>query len=125
MKVYLLILLVAAAITYVSVPVVRHIALVTHTLTPVRSRDVHKVPVPRLGGVAMYVGMVAAIAVASHIPYLEGVFEGGSAWGVVTPGSLDFGLAGCATGVFPNCGADYRFFRFFHGHDDFCGTYRH
>ena len=82
MKVYLLILLVAAAITYVSVPVVRHIALVTHTLTPVRSRDVHKVPVPRLGGVAMYVGMVAAIAVASHIPYLEGVFEGGSAWGV-------------------------------------------
>ena len=94
MKVYLLILLVAAAITYVSVPVVRHIALVTHTLTPVRSRDVHKVPVPRLGGVAMYVGMVAAIAVASHIPYLEGVFEGGSAWGVVTFGGLL-----CALGV--------------------------
>ncbi len=94
MKVYLLILLVAAAITYVSVPVVRHIALVTHTLTPVRSRDVHKVPVPRLGGVAMYVGMVAAIAVASHIPYLEGVFEGGSAWGVVTSGGLL-----CALGV--------------------------
>jgi len=93
-KVYLLILLVAAAITYVSVPVVRHIALVTHTLTPVRSRDVHKVPVPRLGGVAMYVGMVAAIAVASHIPYLEGVFEGGSAWGVVTSGGLL-----CALGV--------------------------
>ena len=94
MKVYLLILLVAAAITYVSVPVVRHIALVTHTLTPVRSRDVHKVPVPRLGGVAMYMGMVAAIAVASHIPYLEGVFEGGSAWGVVTSGGLL-----CALGV--------------------------
>ena len=94
MKVYLLILLVAAAITYVSVPVVRHIALVTHTLTPVRSRDVHKVPVPRLGGVAMYVGMVAAIAVASHIPYLDGVFEGGSAWGVVTSGGLL-----CALGV--------------------------
>ena len=94
MKVYLLILLVAAAITYVNVPVVRHIALVTHTLTPVRSRDVHKVPVPRLGGVAMYVGMVAAIAVASHIPYLEGVFEGGSAWGVVTSGGLL-----CALGV--------------------------
>ena len=56
MKVYLLILLVAAAITYVSVPVVRHIALVTHTLTPVRSRDVHKVPVPRLGGWPCMVG---------------------------------------------------------------------
>ena len=38
--------------------------------------------------------MVAAIAVASHIPYLEGVFEGGSAWGVVTSGGLL-----CALGV--------------------------
>ena len=37
MKVYLLILAVAAAVTYVAVPLVRHLALVAGALTPVRA----------------------------------------------------------------------------------------
>lgn len=93
MRLYLLIALVAAAVTYLIVPVVRHVALVTHALTPVRARDVHTVPIPRLGGVAMFAGFFTAMAVASQVPFLDGVIDR-SAWGVV----LGAGLV-CALGV--------------------------
>ena len=46
MRVYLLVLLVAAAVTYMTVPIVRHVALVSNALTPVRARDVHSTPIP-------------------------------------------------------------------------------
>ena len=82
MKVYLLLMLVAAAVTYLSVPIVRHVALVSNALTPVRARDVHSTPIPRLGGVAMYAGFVSAVTVASRVPYLAGVIDS-SAWAVV------------------------------------------
>jgi UDP-GlcNAc:undecaprenyl-phosphate GlcNAc-1-phosphate transferase len=41
----------------------------------IRERDVHTRPTPRLGGVAMFLGMVVAIAVASQIPQLSLVFS--------------------------------------------------
>ncbi|MGK2348916.1 MraY family glycosyltransferase [Actinomyces sp. W5033] len=82
MKVYLLVLLIAAAVTYVTVPVVRHVALVSNALTPVRARDVHTVPIPRLGGVAMFVGFATAITLASRVPYLQASIDA-SAWAVV------------------------------------------
>ena len=81
-KVYILVLLIAAAVTYVAVPVVRHVALVSNALTPVRSRDVHTTPIPRLGGVAMFVGFATAIAIASRVPYLQAAIDD-SAWAVV------------------------------------------
>ena len=71
MKVYLLVMAIAAATTYVAVPIIRHIALVGNALTPVRARDVHSTPIPRLGGVAMFFGLFSAISVASTIPYLS------------------------------------------------------
>ncbi|MCL3777655.1 MULTISPECIES: MraY family glycosyltransferase [unclassified Actinomyces] len=82
MKVYLLVLLIAAAVTYVTVPVVRHVALVSNALTPVRARDVHTVPIPRLGGVAMFAGFATAITLASRVPYLQASIDD-SAWAVV------------------------------------------
>ena len=82
MKVYLLVLLVAAAVTYMTVPIVRHVALVSNALTPVRARDVHSTPIPRLGGVAMFAGFASAVTVASQVPYLAGVIDS-SAWAVV------------------------------------------
>lgn len=93
MRVYLLILLVAAAVTYVAVPIVRHVALVSNALTPVRARDVHTTPTPRLGGVAMFAGFATAVVVASRVPYLSGVIDS-SAWAVV----LGAGLV-CLLGV--------------------------
>ncbi|AMD87482.1 UDP-N-acetylmuramyl pentapeptide phosphotransferase [Actinomyces radicidentis] len=93
MRVYLLILLVAAAVTFVAVPIVRHVALVSNALTPVRARDVHTTPTPRLGGVAMFAGFATAVVVASRVPYLSGVIDS-SAWAVV----LGAGLV-CLLGV--------------------------
>ncbi|CAM2803539.1 MraY family glycosyltransferase [Actinomyces slackii] len=93
MKVYLLVLAVAAAVTYLAVPIVRHVALVSNALTPVRARDVHSMPIPRLGGVAMFIGLASSVTVASRIPYLAGVIDS-SAWAVV----LGAGLV-CVLGV--------------------------
>jgi len=40
----------------------------------IRPRDVHQEPTPRLGGIAVYVGMVLAALVASQVPQFEEVF---------------------------------------------------
>jgi UDP-GlcNAc:undecaprenyl-phosphate/decaprenyl-phosphate GlcNAc-1-phosphate transferase len=68
---YLLVLLLAAAVTYVAVPVIRWIAIRWGVLAEIRDRDVHSTPVPRLGGVAMYVGFLAAVLLAGHTPLLQ------------------------------------------------------
>ena len=84
MRVYLLVLLVAAAVTYLLTPTARWVALRTGAITALRERDVHAVPTPRLGGVAMLAGLAVAMAVASQIPFLHGVFEDARrAWGIV------------------------------------------
>ncbi|WP_298459398.1 MraY family glycosyltransferase [uncultured Cellulomonas sp.] len=84
MRVYLFVLLVAAAVTYLLTPVARWVALRTGAITALRDRDVHAVPTPRLGGLAMLGGLAIAMAVASQIPFLRGVFEDtGRAWGIV------------------------------------------
>ncbi|MCF2706626.1 undecaprenyl/decaprenyl-phosphate alpha-N-acetylglucosaminyl 1-phosphate transferase [Arcanobacterium haemolyticum] len=84
MRVYLLMMLLAATITYVSVPVARRVAIAVGAITQVRARDVHKTPIPRLGGLAMYGGLVVTFVIASHIPYLTRVLAPGSgAWGVL------------------------------------------
>ena len=89
MRVYLLIMMVAAAVTFVLVPVAKRLALALGAITQVRARDVHTIPIPRLGGVAMYAGFVVAFLVASQIPYLAKVFAFGSAaWGVLVGAGL-------------------------------------
>jgi UDP-GlcNAc:undecaprenyl-phosphate GlcNAc-1-phosphate transferase len=83
-RVYLLVLLVAAAVTYLLTPVARWVALRTGAITALRDRDVHAIPTPRLGGLAMLGGLAVAMAIASQVPFLEGVFEDTRrAWGVV------------------------------------------
>jgi UDP-GlcNAc:undecaprenyl-phosphate GlcNAc-1-phosphate transferase len=72
---YLLTLLVAAAVTYLLTPVARRIAVRWGAMTEVRDRDVHAIPTPRLGGVAMLAGFAAALLVASQLPFLGPVFE--------------------------------------------------
>jgi len=75
MREYLLVLMVAAATTYLSTGVVRRIAIGARVMAPVRDRDVHAIPTPRLGGVAMFVGMCAALLVASQLPLMRSVYE--------------------------------------------------
>lgn len=83
MREYLLILLVAAVFTYASTPLVRRIALAVGAVTPVRARDVHTVPIPRLGGVAMMLGFTAAVVVGSRLPYVGQLFENREIFGVL------------------------------------------
>lgn len=71
MREYLLTLLVAAAATYLTTGVVRRAAISAGVMAEVRDRDVHAVPTPRMGGVAMLVGLAAGLVVASELPFLS------------------------------------------------------
>ncbi|MDR1118774.1 MAG: undecaprenyl/decaprenyl-phosphate alpha-N-acetylglucosaminyl 1-phosphate transferase [Bifidobacteriaceae bacterium] len=84
MRTYLLLAVIAAVVTAVSVPLVRRFAVASGAITPVRARDVHTAPTPRLGGLAMYLGVAAALAVASQTEFLRPVFtESSSVWGIL------------------------------------------
>lgn len=89
MRVYLLVMLVAAAVTYLTTPLARWCALRSGAITAVRPRDVHAAPTPRLGGAAMLLGMAVAMVVAAQMPFLRGVFEGSTtAWAILGAAGL-------------------------------------
>jgi UDP-GlcNAc:undecaprenyl-phosphate GlcNAc-1-phosphate transferase len=73
-RAYLLLLLIAAAATYLLTPVARWCALRWGAITAVRSRDVHSIPTPRLGGIAMWAGLMVGLLMASQLPFLSDVF---------------------------------------------------
>lgn len=85
---YVLILLVAAAVTYIATPFVRSLAVATGAFTAVRERDVHSTPIPRLGGVGIYIGFVAAALVARNLPYLGTLFRDRQILGVLAAGGI-------------------------------------
>lgn len=70
MREYLLVLLVTAATTYLLSGLARRLALRTGAVAKVRDRDVHAVPIPYFGGVAMLLGVLAAYILSSHLPFL-------------------------------------------------------
>lgn len=70
MREYLLVLLIAAATTYLVSGVFRRLALRTGAVAKVRDRDVHTIPIPYFGGVAMLLGVAAAFLVAANLPFL-------------------------------------------------------
>ena len=96
MREYLTVFLVAATVTYLLGVVAREIALRTGAVAKVRDRDVHAVPIPYFGGVAMLGGLVAAYLVARRLPFLslsdDSVFHDAA---IVLIG----GAAVCALGV--------------------------
>ena len=70
MREYLTVFFVALTVTYLLGVVAREIAYRTGAVAKVRQRDMHEVPVPYFGGIAMYGGLVAAYLVARHLPFL-------------------------------------------------------
>ncbi|MEO7588216.1 MAG: MraY family glycosyltransferase [Arachnia sp.] len=70
MREYLLVLLVAAATTYLLAGLCRTIAVRTGAMATVRSRDVHTEPIPYFGGVAMLGGLAVAFWLAVQLPFL-------------------------------------------------------
>jgi len=85
---YLLLALVTAAVTYLLVPPVRIFALRIGAAPEIRERDVHKVPTPRLGGLAMFGGMAAGLVLAQHLPYVGGALADPQAGGGQTAMAL-------------------------------------
>jgi len=73
---YLLCLAAAAAVTYLTVPLARVLALRWGAMAEVRDRDVHDTPTPRLGGLAMLAGLIAGLLLASKLPQMSSVFTG-------------------------------------------------
>lgn len=75
---YLLVALVAAVVTAIVSVVVLRLSRRFKLAPEVRERDVHRTPTPRLGGVAMFVGILAAFAVASMQPEFAPLFSRGN-----------------------------------------------
>jgi UDP-GlcNAc:undecaprenyl-phosphate/decaprenyl-phosphate GlcNAc-1-phosphate transferase len=68
---YLLVFLTAAVVSYLLCVVARELAGRTGAVAVVRDRDVHAVPIPYFGGVAMLGGLGAGFLVAHHLPFLS------------------------------------------------------
>jgi UDP-GlcNAc:undecaprenyl-phosphate GlcNAc-1-phosphate transferase len=84
---------VAAAVTYVLARLIVPLAHRYKLYPKVRSRDVHTQPVPRLGGVAMFLGIIVAIGVASQLPQLSLAFsEPTKIWGILGAATIIFVL---------------------------------
>jgi UDP-GlcNAc:undecaprenyl-phosphate GlcNAc-1-phosphate transferase len=83
MRAYLLLLLVSAAVAWLTTPMARRLAVASGAVTALRARDVHSEPIPRMGGVAMLAGMAVALLVGSRVPFLAAVLGGRTAWAVL------------------------------------------
>src|SRR3954465_13910983 len=88
MREYVLTGAVVAAVCYLLTPYVRRFAEAIGAYTPVRDRDVHTIPTPRLGGLGMFGGICAGMLVASRLPTLQRVFDTSEMRGVLLGGLL-------------------------------------
>ncbi|QXQ09098.1 MraY family glycosyltransferase [Paeniglutamicibacter sp. Y32M11] len=75
MRSYLLLIGIAFMTSYLLTPVMRVVGSRLMPQQPVRARDFHKVPTPKLGGVAIVGGLYLGIGVASQIPFFHGIFK--------------------------------------------------
>lgn len=71
----MLICITAAIVTFLGTGLVRVIAIRGGAVAYPRDRDVHVAPTPRMGGVGMFLGIVAAIYLAQQLPALTRGFE--------------------------------------------------
>src|SRR4051794_23986982 len=93
---YLVVFLVAGTVSYLLCVVARELAMHAGAVAQVRDRDVHAIPIPYFGGIAMLGGLGAGYLVAHHLPFLslagEQVFH--DAGVVIVAGAII-----CAVGV--------------------------
>ena len=72
---YLIVFAVAFIVTVAAVPLVRRIAISHGIVDQPSARRVNKEPIPRLGGVAMYLGLLTALVV-EYVCELAGFWPG-------------------------------------------------
>jgi len=93
-KVYVLLMVVAGALTVLLTPLVRWACLRWGIVPKLRSRDIQSTPIPRLGGIAITIALVITMLISARIPYMAPLFETNAAWAVVVGA-----LAMCILGV--------------------------
>ncbi|HVV22061.1 MAG TPA: MraY family glycosyltransferase, partial [Pseudonocardiaceae bacterium] len=71
---YLLVCLTAAAVTFLLTGLVRKFAFRVGGVAVPRARDVHAIVMPRMGGLAMYGGVVGGMLLAHQLPVLRRAF---------------------------------------------------
>ena len=85
--------LTAAIVTYFATGGVRVLARRLGAVAYPRERDVHLLPTPRMGGLAMYLGVISAVFLASQLPALNRGFVYSSGIpAVVIAGGLVMGI---------------------------------
>ncbi|MFI9010176.1 glycosyltransferase family 4 protein [Actinosynnema sp. NPDC053489] len=72
---YLLVALTAAVVTFLLVGLVRALAFRIGAVAYPRQRDVHVQPMPRMGGLAMYGGVLGGMLLAHQLPVLRSAFD--------------------------------------------------
>lgn len=71
MKYYIFTAILTAAATLAFTAIVWRVGMRYKIYPAVRERDVHATPKPRIGGVAMYLGVLTAFALSSRVPYFQ------------------------------------------------------
>ncbi|MFT3899633.1 MAG: MraY family glycosyltransferase [Gordonia sp. (in: high G+C Gram-positive bacteria)] len=84
----------ATAVTFLLTSLVRVFAIRVGAVAVPRARDVHVIPTPRLGGIGMFIGAVAAIALAAQLPALNRGFAYSSTMTAVIVAGLIIVLVG-------------------------------
>ncbi|MBA0125206.1 undecaprenyl/decaprenyl-phosphate alpha-N-acetylglucosaminyl 1-phosphate transferase [Haloechinothrix sp. YIM 98757] len=72
---YLLVALTAAALTFLLTGVAKRFAVRIRAMAMPRSRDVHATPMPYMGGLAIYGGVLGGMGLAHQLPVLRRAFE--------------------------------------------------
>jgi UDP-GlcNAc:undecaprenyl-phosphate/decaprenyl-phosphate GlcNAc-1-phosphate transferase len=86
---YLLVGLTTAVVTFLLTGLARILALRIGAVAMPRERDVHRAPIPRLGGVAMYGGILGGVLLSHQLPVLRRSFEfSGDVVGVLLAGGI-------------------------------------
>ncbi len=89
MRAYLLMIALAAVVTFVATHFVIKFTLKHKIFPEIRSRDSHSTPTPRLGGIGMFAGFLVSMGVAASLGWFKSVFvQGGPILGVLIAASI-------------------------------------
>ena len=87
---YVLVAGFAAVLAYVLTPVVRWVAIRFHAVDQPDDRKVHSTPIPRIGGLALFLAFIGGLALASRL--FPSLFASSAAAGVAIGASLMTGI---------------------------------
>jgi UDP-GlcNAc:undecaprenyl-phosphate GlcNAc-1-phosphate transferase len=72
---YLLVFAASAGVTFLATPLVRRLSLRAGWIDRPSDRKVHPKPTPTVGGLAIYLGVIAGLVATRFVPFLGGLYE--------------------------------------------------